>query len=83
MKPWVHPQDRRSRIYYLAQIIAGTLAGIAIPVMLLQDPTRDHIIISIAAVVICIVGVFLLVRAYRKLPEEFRTESDSAPNQEL
>lgn len=80
MKPWVHPLERRTRIILGIQIVAGSVAAVAIPLMLvvLQEPTRDHIILSIAVPIICIVGVWLGIRALKKLPEQFQTEEEAA-----
>ncbi|MDN4609602.1 hypothetical protein [Arthrobacter burdickii] len=79
LKPWIHPQDRRSRIVIMIQIIMGSVVAIALPIMVLQDPTRDHVIIGTVVPIIAIIAVIFLIRAYRKLPEEYRTESDVEP----
>lgn len=79
MRPWIHPQDRRTRIFLFVQIAGASIAAIAIPVMLvvLQEPTRDHIILSIVMPIIGITAVVLGIRALRKLPDEFRTEPEA------
>ncbi len=76
MKPWTHPQELRGRIYFSVLIVIAIVSGIVIPLALLQDPTRDHIIISILAPIICILSVFFCIKAIKKLPEEYRTEPE-------
>ncbi len=77
MKPWIHPQERRSRIYYSVLIVISIVASIAIPLMMLQDPTRDHVIISIVAPIIGIACVILGIKTLKKLPDEYRTDPES------
>lgn len=74
MKPWVHPQERRSRIYWSIQIAVGVVAMIGIPILLLREPTLDHIVLSVAVALIGIVALILSIRQLRKLPDEYRHE---------
>lgn len=76
MKPWVHPQEKRSRIYWSIQITAGVVAMIGIPILLLREPTVDHVMISVAVVLIGIVAVVFSIRELRKLPSEYRHEEE-------
>jgi membrane protein YdbS with pleckstrin-like domain len=77
MKPWIHPQERRSRIYWSVQIALGVIAMIAIPILLLQEPTGDHILISVAVVLIGVVALIFSIRELRKLPHEYRVEEEN------
>lgn len=77
MKPPVHPHERRSRIYWIIQLVVASLGAVAIPVMLLQEPTRDHVIMAIVMPIICIIGAILAIRVLKKLPEEYRLPSDT------
>jgi hypothetical protein len=72
MKPWTHPQERRSRIYWWTQIVLGGIAMIAAPILLLREPTRDHVLIASAIVVIGAIALFSSIRVLRKLPEEYK-----------
>ena len=76
MKPWTHPQERRSRIYWWAQIVIGVIAMIVGPILLLREPTRDHVLIAAAIVVVGAIALFLSIRELRKLPEEYRYEGE-------
>jgi membrane protein YdbS with pleckstrin-like domain len=76
MKPWVHPQERRSRIYWSIQIAVGVVAMIGIPILLLREPTVDHVVISVAVVIIGIVALIFSIRELRKLPHEYRYEEE-------
>lgn len=79
MKPWIHPQERRTRIFLAVQVVVTSLAAIGIPVLLLalQEPTRDHIILSIVMPIICIAGVFFSIIAFRKTPKKFASQPES------
>lgn len=76
MKPWIHPQERRSRIYWLIQIAVCAVVMILIPTLLLRDPTVDHVVIALAVVLIGIVVVIIGLRELRKLPNEYRYEGE-------
>jgi hypothetical protein len=76
MKPWVHPQVRRSRIYWLVQIGVCVVAMILIPILLLREPTVDNVVVALAVVLIGIGAVILCVREFRKLPYEYRYEEE-------
>lgn len=76
MNPWVHPQERRSRIYFSAQIFVPVIAMIVIPIILLQDPAQDHVLISAAVLVIGAVVIFLGIRVLKNLRHEYRYEDD-------
>jgi uncharacterized membrane protein HdeD (DUF308 family) len=76
MKPWIHPQERRSRIFWWVQITIGVIALIVGPIFLLREPTRDHLIIAAALVLIGGSALFLSIRVMRKLPEEYRYEAE-------
>lgn len=76
MKPWVHPQERRSRIYWSIQMAVGVAAMIVVPVLLLREPTGDHVMISAAVVLIGIVALVFSVRELRKRPTEYRSQKD-------
>ncbi|WP_458111283.1 hypothetical protein M1D88_13130 [Arthrobacter sp. R1-13] len=76
MKPWIHPQERRSRIYWSIQIAVGVVAMIVILILLLREPTADHVMISVAVVLIGIIALILSVRELRKLPHEYRYEEE-------
>jgi hypothetical protein len=76
MKPWVHPAERRSRIYYLLQIAASAVAALLIPILLLQDPTQDHILIALVFTPIAILGVILGLKALKGLSKVYETEAD-------
>jgi hypothetical protein len=82
MKPWIHPQDRRSRIYWRIQIALGVVAIIVGPILLLREPTRDHVLISAAIVVIGATALVLSIRELRKLPEEYRYEAQEEESDE-
>jgi hypothetical protein len=79
MKPWIHPQERRSRIYWSVQIAVCVVAMIVIPTLLLREPTVDHVLLAIAAVVIGAVLLILCIRELRKLPHEYRYEEGEKP----
>jgi membrane protein YdbS with pleckstrin-like domain len=76
MKPWVHPQERRTRIYWSIQIAVGVVAMIGIPILLLREPTADHVVISVAVVLIGIVALIFSIRELRKLRHEYRHEEE-------
>lgn len=78
MQPWIRPQQRRTRIYFFIQIVAASIAAVAIPIMLvvLQEPTRDHVILAIVMPIICVFGVMLGIKSFRKMEKEFRPEAN-------
>jgi predicted lysophospholipase L1 biosynthesis ABC-type transport system permease subunit len=76
MEPWIHPQERRSRIYWLVQIAVGVVAMILILIFLLRDPTVDHVVAAVAVVLIGVGALILSVRELRKLPHEYRYEEE-------
>lgn len=76
MKPWIHPQERRSRIYWRAQIVIGVIAMIVILILLLREPTRDHVLIAAGIAVLGAIGIVLSVRVLRKLPGEYKYEAE-------
>jgi hypothetical protein len=82
MKPWIHPQDRRSRIYWRIQIAVCVIAMIVVPILLLREPTRDHVLIAAAIVVIGVIALILSIRELRKLPEEYRYEAEDEDSNE-
>jgi membrane protein YdbS with pleckstrin-like domain len=82
MKPWIHPQDRRSRIYWRIQIAVCVVAMIVMPILLLREPTRDHVTIAAAIVVIGAITLILSIRELRKLPEEYRYEAEEEDSNE-
>lgn len=71
-----HPHARRTRIRLLIQIPMGVIATIAIPIMLLvlDEPTRDHILISAIMVPLGIFGFIVGIRELKKLRHTFRYE---------
>lgn len=71
MKPWIHPQERRSRIYWTIQIAIVVVVMIGMPILLLQQPTADHIGISIGIVVVGLVTLVISLRQLKKLPQEY------------
>lgn len=74
MKPWVHPQERRSRIFFSVQIVVGVVAMIVVPILLLREPTTEHIVIAVAVVLIGIVALIFSIRALKGLAHEYRSE---------
>lgn len=50
------------------------MAMIGVPLILLQDPTRDHVVVSIAIVLIGAIAIFLGVRVLKNLSHEYRYE---------
>lgn len=80
MKPWIHPQEKRSRIYWSIQITVGVVAMIGIPILLLREPTVDHVMISVAVVLIGIVAMVFSIRELRKLPSEYRHVEEGKDN---
>ncbi len=76
MKPWIHPQERRSRIYWWSQITAVVVLMVAGPIILLREPTSEHVLIAAAFVGIGAIVLFLAIKALRKLPEEHRYEAE-------
>jgi hypothetical protein len=76
MKPWVHPAERRSRIYLIVQIVACAVAGLLIPVLLLQDPTQDHLLIALVVTPVAILGVVLGFKALKNLPKVYATDPE-------
>lgn len=79
MEPWIHPLERRIRIILVIKNDPVSVAAVTIPFVLvvLQEPTKDHLILSSAVPIICVVGVLLNIRALKKLPEQFRTEEET------
>lgn len=76
MKPWIHPQERRSRIYWWVQIVIGIVVIIVMPVLLLREPTQDHVLIAGGIVVIGLIGLFAAFKTLRKLPDEYKYEAE-------
>ncbi|MBT2523272.1 hypothetical protein [Arthrobacter sp. ISL-28] len=74
MKPWIHPQELRSRIYWSTGIVGVVSAMIGVPILLLREPTQDHVVISVAVVVLGIITLPLIIRELRRLPHEYRYE---------
>lgn len=76
MDPMNHPQARRTRARLLIQIPMGAIATIAIPIMLLvvDEPTRDHVLISAFMVPLGIFGFIVGVREFKKIRHTFRYE---------
>ncbi|NOJ61021.1 hypothetical protein [Arthrobacter sp. 260] len=60
----------------MIQIPMGVIATIAIPIMLLvlDEPTRDHILISAIMVPLGIFGFIVGIRELKKLRHTFRYE---------
>ena len=46
------------------------------PILLLREPTRDHVLIAAAIVVVGAIALFLSIRELTKLPEEYRYEGE-------
>lgn len=44
---------------------------IGIPILLLREPTVDHVVISVAVVITGIVALIFSIRELRKLPHEY------------
>ena len=65
MKPWIHPEEGRARIYWTLQIIGCVVAALVIPVLLLREPTQDHILIALIFTPIAIIGALLGVKTLR------------------
>lgn len=76
MKPWIHPQERRSRIYWLVQIVLGIAVIIVVPVLVLREPTQEHVLIAGGIVVIGLIGLFAAFKTLRKLPDEYKYEEE-------
>ncbi|WCI09177.1 hypothetical protein PJ267_04855 [Arthrobacter sp. OVS8] len=76
MKPWIHPQERRSRIYFSIQIAGAVIAMTVAPILLLREPTQDHVLIAAAIVVLGAVVVILGIKVLRNLSYEYRTEPE-------
>jgi membrane protein YdbS with pleckstrin-like domain len=76
MKPWSHPQERRSRIFWSIQIALGVIAMILAPILLLREPTRDHVLIAAAVVVLGAIGVVLGIKVLRNLSNEYKSEPE-------
>lgn len=72
MSPWIHPQERRSRIYWTIQIAVVAVVMVGMPILLLQQPTVDHILISIGIGVIGLVTLIISIRQLKKLPQEYQ-----------
>ena len=72
MRPWIHPQERRSRVYWSLQISVGVAAMIVIPVLLLLQPTADHVVLAMATLLIGALLLLLCIRELRKLRDEYR-----------
>jgi hypothetical protein len=56
---------------------------IVIPVLLLQQPTADHVVLAIATLLIGALLVLLCIRELTKLRDEYRyaeEEENDAPN---
>jgi membrane protein YdbS with pleckstrin-like domain len=76
MKPWIHPQERRARIYWWIQIVIVVVVLIAAPVLLLREPTLDHVVIVAGIVVIGLISLFIGIKVLRKLPDEYKYEAE-------
>jgi len=76
MKPWIHPQERRSRIYWWSQIVIVIVVLIVAPVLLLREPTTEHVLIAVAIAVFGLVVIFIDIKVLRKLPDEYKYEPE-------
>lgn len=58
---------------FFVQIVAASIAAVVIPIMLvvLQEPTRDHVMLAIVIPIICVMGVMLGIKSLRKMEKEF------------
>ncbi len=74
MDPMNHPHARQTTIRLLIQIPLAAIAAVGIPIMLLvlQEPTRDHVLISVVMVPICIFSFIIGIRELKRLPHTFR-----------
>lgn len=76
MKPWIHPAEGRSRIYYLLQIIACAVVAVVTPIVVILEPTTEHVIIAAFVSVVGIVGVFLGFKALKEPPKVYATKAE-------
>jgi multisubunit Na+/H+ antiporter MnhB subunit len=76
MKPWIHPQERRSRIYWWTQILIVVAAVTVILTLLLREPTRDHVLIAVGVGILGVLVLVLSFRELRKLPNQYKYEAE-------
>lgn len=81
MKPWIHPQERRSRIYWWIQIPVVMVVMILGPILLLREPTPEHVLISALIVAVGAAALVIAIKVLRKLPEEYRYKAEDNEGQ--
>lgn len=76
MDPMDHPHARHQRLWFIAQTVGASimLVGLPIIVFVLQEPPREHELLTIVLIPLLIGVILLGIREIRRLPHVYRFE---------